>query len=72
MKIDEDFKIIICNVNELKIGFIVDSVSDILRVKEDEIREQDDEFFTNILHLNNGKRLVLSMDIDKIISNKDL
>lgn len=72
MKINEDSKIIICNVNELKIGFVVDSVSDILDVKKDEIREQDDDFFMNILHLDNGKRLVLSIDIDKIILNKDL
>jgi len=68
-KINEDSKIIVCNINNTKIGFIVDSVSDILNVKENEIREQDDELFTKILHLNNGERLVLSMDIDKIISN---
>ncbi|MEA2100153.1 MAG: chemotaxis protein CheW [Campylobacterota bacterium] len=68
-KINEDSKIIVCNINNVKIGFIVDSVSDILNVKENEIREQDDELFTKILHLDNGKRLVLSMDIDKIISN---
>jgi len=71
-KIDEDSKIIICNINETKIGFIVDSVSDILNVKSDEVREQEDELFTNILHLDNGKRLVLSMDINEIISKKDI
>jgi len=71
-KIDEDSKIIICNINETKIGFIVDSVSDILNVKSDEAREQDDDLFTNILHLDNGKRLVLSMDINEIISKKDI
>ncbi len=68
-KINEDSKIIICNINDVRIGFIVDSVSDILNIKADEVREQDNELFTNILHLNNGKRLVLSMDIDEIISN---
>jgi len=70
-KIDEDSKIIVCNINENKIGFIVDSVSDILDVKADEIREQDDELFSKILHLNNGSRLVLSMDIDKIVSKEE-
>ncbi len=70
-KINDDSKIIICNINETKIGFIVDSVSDILHVKADEIREQDDDIFTNILHLDNGKRLVLSMDINEIITKKD-
>jgi len=71
-KIDEDSKIIVCNINENKIGFIVDSVSDILDVKADEIREQDDELFSKILHLNNGSRLVLSMDIDKIVSKEEI
>ncbi|MCX6052064.1 MAG: chemotaxis protein CheW [Campylobacterales bacterium] len=67
-KINEDSKIIICNIKNTRIGFIVDSVSDILNIKVDEIREQEDKLFTNVLHLNNGKRLVLSMDIDEILS----
>ena len=68
--INEDSKIIVCNINDSKIGFIVNSVSDILDVKLNEIREQDDELYSNIFYLNNGKRLVLSMDIDNIVSNK--
>lgn len=68
-EINEDSKIIICDINNTKIGFVVDSVSDILHIKESELREQEDEIFTNILHLNDGKRLVLSMDIDEIVSN---
>lgn len=67
-KINEDSKIIICNIKNTRIGFIVDSVSDILNIKADEIREQENKLFTNVLHLNNGKRLVLSMDIDEILS----
>ena len=70
-KIDEDSKIIVCNIDDAKIGFIVDSVSDILNIKEKEIREQGDGLFNKVLHLNNGERLVLSMDIDEITSNKD-
>ncbi len=70
--INEESKIIVCNINESKIGFIVDSVSDILDIKENELRVQDDELFTHVFHLDDGKRLVLSMDINKIISNKDI
>ncbi len=69
--VHENSKIIICNINNNKIGFIVDSVSDILHISKDEIREQDDPLFTNILHLNKGKRLVLCMDIEKILLNGD-
>jgi len=70
-KINEDSKIIVCNINETKIGFIVDSVSDILNIKEKELRDQNDELFTKVLHLNNGERLVLSMDIDEIVSKEE-
>ena len=69
--ITANHKIIVCNINDTRIGFIVDSVSDILEVKANEIKEQDDDLFTNILHLDDGKRLVLSMDINKIISQKE-
>lgn len=71
-KINEDSKIIVCDINESKIGFIVDSISDILDIKADELKEQDDELFTNVLHLDNGERLVLSMDIEKVVSSKEV
>ncbi|MCF6339283.1 MAG: chemotaxis protein CheW [Sulfurimonas sp.] len=69
--INDDSKIIVCNINESKIGFIVDSISDILGVKNSEIKEQKDDLFTNILYLDNGDRLILNMDIQKIIQNKE-
>ncbi|QSZ42293.1 chemotaxis protein CheW [Sulfurimonas aquatica] len=68
--VTEDSKIIICNIDDTRIGFVVDSVSDILSVKEDEIKEEADNYFDNILHLDNGKRLVLSMDVEKILQGK--
>ena len=40
-------------------------------IKSDEFKVQDDELFSHILHLDNGKRLVPSMDIQKIISSKE-
>lgn len=70
--INEDSKIIICEIDAVKVGFIVDSVSDILHIKADEIREQEDDLFSKILYLENGKRLVLSMDVDEILSSKEI
>ena len=67
-KINRDSKIIICNIKNTRIGFIVDSVSDILNIKAQEMLEQENKLFTNILHLENGKRLVLSIDIDEVLS----
>ncbi len=71
-KISEDSKIIVCSLHDTKIGFVVDSVSDILNIKKSELREQEDELFSNVLHLNNGKRLVLSMDINQIIASEEI
>jgi len=64
----EDSKIIVCEIDGAKLGFVVDSVSDILNVPFDDVRELEDEFFKKVLHLENGNRLVLSMDIDEIAS----
>jgi purine-binding chemotaxis protein CheW len=68
-KINEDSKIIVCEINDSKIGFVVDSISDIMDIKIDELRTHDDDLFSNVLHLDAGKRLILSMDIQKIVSN---
>nr|MBC8238769.1 chemotaxis protein CheW [Candidatus Sulfurimonas ponti] len=67
MNISEDSKIIICEIKGEKIGFVVDSVSDILNIREEEIKEQDEALFSKVLHLENGKRLILSMDLDEVI-----
>jgi purine-binding chemotaxis protein CheW len=71
-EITENSKIIICNINDVRIGFVVDSVSDILDVKESDIREDEGEFFNGVLHLEDGKRLVLSMDINSIVETKEI
>jgi hypothetical protein len=42
-------------------------VSDIIGIKEDEIVDQSEDYFNNIFHLDDGKRLVLSIDIDKLL-----
>lgn len=65
--INEDSKIIVCNIADNRIGFVVDSVSDILSIQEDDIRREEDKYFSGVLHLENGERLVLLMDIDKIL-----
>ena len=70
--INEDSKIMVCNINGNKIGFVVDSVSDILTVNNKDIIPQDDEYITDVLHLDSGNRLVLKMDINKIIAKRDI
>lgn len=64
---DEASKVIICCIDDTKVGFLVESVSDILNVKVDEAIEHDDRLFTHMLYLDDGERLVLSMDIDEVL-----
>jgi len=71
MNINEDSKIIVCDIKGEKIGFVVDSVSDILNIRREEIKEQDEVLFSKVLHLENGKRLVLSMDLDEVIAQRE-
>lgn len=66
-EVNEDSKIIVCDINDSKIGFIVDSISDIISVQSNELKTQDDELFKQILHLNGGNRLVLAMDVNEMI-----
>ncbi len=40
-------------------------------IKSDELKVQDDDLFSSILHLDNGKRLVPSMNIEKIVSRQE-
>ena len=68
--VNEDSKIIICNIDGNRIGFVVDSVSDILDIYEKDIKASEDDFFTSVIHLNKGERLILSMDIHKIVNMK--
>ena len=69
--INKNSKIIVCDIKENKVGFVVDSISDIIDIQKDEINNQDDKLFKNILHLNNGERLVLYMDIEKLVLDKE-
>jgi purine-binding chemotaxis protein CheW len=70
----EDKKIIICQLQDYRIGFYVDSISDVTGIQKSEIKEENDdnEFFTNVLHLDEGSRLVLLFDINKITQYKDM
>ncbi len=70
--IDNDSKIIVCNIDGDKIGFVVDSVSDILDISEKDIVEEENKYFDSVLHLEDGKRLVLSMNIENILKKEPI
>ncbi|MDD5717579.1 MAG: chemotaxis protein CheW [Sulfuricurvum sp.] len=60
-------KIIICDTPQGKMGFFVDGVSDVLAVYQHELHEERDVYglYSHVLHFNEGKRLVLLLDLER-------
>ncbi len=69
-KSHEDSKIIVTDINNSKVGFVVESVSDILKVNLDDIQSQEDEILTDVLNLEDGNKLVMMMNIEKMIQKE--
>ena len=67
----EDQKIIICHTSKGRVGFFVNRVSDVMGITREQMHEDESEegMFSNVLHLDGGKRLVLLFkpDISKLI-----
>lgn len=61
-----DQKIIICHAQKGRIGFFVNTVSDVLSIDPADIRDEksEDGLFSNVIHLDEGKRLVLLFNRD--------
>ncbi len=68
-----DKKIIICQMEGYRLGFCVDSVSDVMAISHSEIREEKEQskYFSHVLYLDNGKRMALLFDIHQISYEKD-
>ncbi|MCX7772854.1 MAG: chemotaxis protein CheW [Clostridia bacterium] len=70
---DENTKIIIVNMNELLLGFVVDSVTEIVRVPDEDIVETpptlstfDKRFLSGVAKLND--KLILLLNLDKVLT----
>lgn len=63
---DNDQKIIICHAPKGRIGFFVNNVSDVLSVDPAQMREEESVggLFSNVIYLDEGKRLVLLFNRD--------
>jgi purine-binding chemotaxis protein CheW len=73
---NENNRIIVVNVTERSVGFIVDSVTEVLRVEDSTIQEAPDiikgigrEYITSIINLNG--RLIINLDLHKILTEKE-
>lgn len=70
---DESTKILIVNVNDLLLGFTVDSVTEIVRIPDEEIEETpptltdfDRRFLSGVAKL--GDKLLLLLDPEKVLT----
>ena len=72
--IDDKTKIIVCNVQDDRIGFIVDDVSDILFVEDKNISKAKNKeaIFDEVINLEGGKRVILKISADKVLSEETL
>jgi len=65
----ENRKMIICEHKNMPIGFCVESVTDILNISHNNIHDEksSDTLFESILHLNNGERIVMLFDLERVL-----
>ncbi len=74
-EVDEETKIIVIRTSQMNIGFIVDSVSEILNIPKDDIESapaiinSGDQYVEGIAKQDN--RIIVLLDIDKLISRQD-
>lgn len=74
---DEETKIIVIRTSQMNIGFIVDSVSEILNIPKDDIEgappiintNSGDQYVEGIAKVDN--RMIVLLDIDKLVSRQD-
>jgi purine-binding chemotaxis protein CheW len=72
-EIDSDTRILIINYKDMLLGFIVDSVTEIIRVPEEEIVDVPDmldnvnrRYLANVAKVD--EKLILILDLDKILT----
>jgi purine-binding chemotaxis protein CheW len=71
-KITDKTKIIVCNVESEKVGFVVDDVSDIMFIEDDKISkvENEESLFDEVINLDD--RVVFKVDINQIFTDEEI
>ena len=71
--IDEDTKVLIVNMNDMLLGFTVDSVTEIVRINDEEIvdtpptlKDFEHRFLSGVGKL--GEKLILLLDLKKVLT----
>jgi len=77
---DEKSRVIVVAADKYSVGIVVDSVSEVLRVTKEDVealapvmaREAELSDITDICRLNDGKRMVSILSIERLFGNEDL
>jgi purine-binding chemotaxis protein CheW len=72
--ISEDQKILINRMNGFRVGFIVDEITEISSIFKRDLKNSDseDKLFSDIVILENGKRIILKLDSEELFNSLDL
>ena len=73
-KLDDKTKIIVCNLKDEKVGFIVDDVSDIMFIDDKNISKTSNKeaIFDEVITLDDGKRVILNINLDTLIDDETI
>ena len=73
---DKDTRIIVIEINQMIVGFVVDAVSEVLRIPANTVEPPpsivsgiDSEYISGVGKLDN--RLLIMIDLDKLLSEED-
>ena len=71
-------RILVLNVSGVRTGFIVDSVTEVLRVprsaveRSPKLSEEQDKLIGEVANLNEGKRMILVLDAEPLLDHHEL
>lgn len=77
IEFDEQTRIIIVNMNEITVGFIVDSANDVIDINKEQIEPSPETIGTEVTDFIDGvvkmdNRLFILLDLDKVILKEDI
>lgn len=74
---DAQTRIIIVNINEITVGFIVDSANDVIDINKEDVEPSPEtidtevtDFIDGVVKMNN--RLFILLDLDKVVLKEDI
>ena len=67
-------KIIVCNIEDEKVGFLVDEVNDIMFIEDRyvSVSKNANSLVKSTISLNEGKRVILELKLEKLVDLEEI